>query len=150
MEVSAWIMAPLVIGGFCIVFGGIWFGVIALLAFVGGWPRLARRFAASGPADGERFSAVTGSMGRSVLYQHAWTVTITNAGVHVALWRLLAYRSPPLFIPWSQIAGIDELKTSKGMRLTALRLRNESTPIGMGGRAAERVRERYLEAVRRG
>ncbi len=41
---------------FLICFGGLWLGIVTLLAWLSGWTRLARTYRAASPATGDRFT----------------------------------------------------------------------------------------------
>jgi hypothetical protein len=104
--------AATVLALFIPTFLGIWLGVTALLAHLSGWRSLATRFAAHGPAVGDRLHLVSARMGTSWLFpvNYSRCLTLTLGQTSFGLSLLFPFRvlSPPLEIPWSVIAALEE------------------------------------------
>lgn len=129
---------------FLICFGGLWLGIVTLLAWLSGWTRVARTYRAASPAVGGRFTFVSGTVGGGgVKYRRALTVPIGADGVAVAVSRLLDLRAPPLFIPWTAVAQITRMRSSELGDLVAVDLRDDAPRIALGGQAGERVLAGY-------
>jgi hypothetical protein len=127
-------------------------GVAALLAHLGGWAELAKRYPGPGPEDGKRFSFSSASIGTGlpVNYAHCLFVRVGRSGL--GLWMLFPFRlfHPPLFIPWTAVADC-----RKGWFLfrpgVAVHLAGSGTRIvfrGWAGSAVLLTWEGHLEAKR--
>jgi hypothetical protein len=134
---------------FLALFGVMWLGITGLLAHLSGWARLAARFRASEPPNGERFRFASGSLGAKMFpvnYGGCLFVAVSGAGVHFSILFLFRFQSPPLFIPWSQIESVDE-KCSLLSQYTVIRVRGEWPIISLRGRAGQFVKEAYAQAL---
>ena len=93
-----------IIGGFLIVFPIFWCFVVWLLSQVGGWQRLARRYAAGDRSvTGERHSGVNGMVGIAN-YRRILTLHFNAEGFFIEVMPLFKIGHPRLFIPWSEIS----------------------------------------------
>lgn len=96
-----WLVPVLVIGipifYFCIAAF-----VLKILALVGGWSSIARRFPRRQPPQGKTFSGCSGMFG-FVGYNHCLKVTVSPEGIDIAPPWILFMAHPPLYIPWSEI-----------------------------------------------
>ena len=97
-----------------LLFVVIWCGVIALLAGMSGWKRLARRYAAptgASPGTGseQTFRSASAFL-NGVRYRHCLTVTVGPEGVGLALWPLFRMGQPPLRIPWTAVRSVAPVK----------------------------------------
>ena len=127
------------------LFIGFWFAMTGLLAHLGGWATLARRFRATQSPSGERFRFASGSMGRRFLpvnYGGCLFVTVGEEGIHLSILFLFRFLSPPLFIPWSAMESVTE-KRFIVSTYTSIRVRDEWPAIALRGRAGHYVREAY-------
>jgi hypothetical protein len=127
------------------LFIALWFAITGLLAHLGGWARLARRFRATQPPRGERFRFASGSMGWRFLpvnYGGCLFVTVGEEGIHLSILFLFRFLSPPLFIPWTAMESVTE-KRFIVSTYTAIRVRGEWPGIALRGRAGHYVREAY-------
>jgi hypothetical protein len=125
-----------------------WFGITGLLAQLGGWASLARRFRASMPAGGERFRFASGSMGGRFLpvnYGGCLFVVVGEAGIHLSLLFPFRFRSPALFIPWAEVESVQEKRLIFGT-YTAIRVRGQWPTISVRGRAGQFIRLAYAHA----
>jgi hypothetical protein len=86
---------------FPIAFVAMWCGICWLLSRLGGWNRLAARFAAQAPPRGKRFSMQSARIGW-VNYNGCLTIHASPDGLHVAIWPLWRLGHPPLFVPWEE------------------------------------------------
>jgi hypothetical protein len=127
------------------LFAATWFAITGLLAHLGGWARLARRYRATRPPAGERFRFASGSMGWRFLpvsYGGCLFVTVGDEGIHLSILFLFRFLRPPLFIPWSAMESVSE-KRFIVSTYTAIRVRGEWPTIALRGRAGHYVREAY-------
>lgn len=100
---SAPVWLPWLIGvGFPFFFGALWCGVCLLLSGLGGWGRLAEKFAALRPPAGTRFFMQSGKVG-VVNYKGCLTVHTSADGLHLAVWPFFRIGHKPLLIPWRDI-----------------------------------------------
>ncbi|MFZ5832212.1 MAG: hypothetical protein ACOY3P_19175 [Planctomycetota bacterium] len=114
-------IALAVIAGLVVIGGG----VTALVFFIlrvasrnGGMATLAERYASNAEPQGQRLTRQTAQIG-AVRYGGCVTITITEPGLWLHVFNL-ASDSPPLLIPWADIAGVREttLKGRKSARLS--------------------------------
>jgi hypothetical protein len=137
------IIAPLSMIGF-------WLFVTRLLAAMSGWSSLADTYrgalssiTASEPMASGRISR----FGFPVSYNHVLSVDAGDEGVQLTLFRLLAFGSPPLAIPWSHVADARNNKWLGMIDQFTFRPAQSSVKITLTGRAARMLRD---EAARRG
>jgi hypothetical protein len=132
-----------------VLFAALWLGVCALLARISGWASLGAAFPARYPALGERFRLVSGSMGSErfpVSYKSCLIIRVSRRGLHLSVFFPFRFRSPPLFIPWGEIASV----TEKPFRRTfgvAIRLRRPWPVISVRGQAGHSIREAFALAA---
>ncbi len=98
------------LGAFAALFPFVWCFVSFVLSFVGGWHELARRHPAGPkPKDGVDYpmcSGRTGEFGAS--YKGCLNVTIAREGLYMVPLFLFRAFHPPLLLPWSCVAGMEE------------------------------------------
>ena len=132
------------------VFALMWVGISALLSILGGWTSLAREFRATQRTDGQRFRFVSGSMRARVFpvnYGGCLFVTVNETGFAVSILLLFRILSPPLFIPWSEVASAQ----TKGFFLVnraVVRLRGRRPAISVRGAAGRCIVDAYARASR--
>jgi hypothetical protein len=127
---------------FAVVFVVGWLVVSAILAYMSGWAGLAERFLATEPATGERFSFVSGSMGAGffrVSYGNCLFVAVGATGLHLSILFLFRLCSPPLFIPWSAVASVEE-KRFLLFRSVVVHVRDHWGTITLRGPVGEAIR----------
>lgn len=98
---------------FIVFFAAMWFGVTGFLAVFSGWYSFAAQWRAREESGGERFRMRSASIGMPFLpvgYGNCLTVTVSERGLGLALLFPFRFLSPPLFIPWSQVASVSEGK----------------------------------------
>jgi hypothetical protein len=123
-----------------------WLGVGGLLSLLGGWFGLAADFRAEQPALGERFRFVSGSMGSRlfpVRYSNCLFVTVNDSGFRLSILFPFRFLTPPLFVPWSAIASIEQKKFLLVFRYTAIRVRDRWPTISVRGDAGQRIADVY-------
>jgi hypothetical protein len=94
-----------VIPAFPIFFIGLWCGVCYLAAFLSGWQRLARHYAASVPPAGAEFLFRGGSIGW-FSYRGCLHLAAAPDGLFLWLFRPFSVGYRRLFIPWNDIAAM--------------------------------------------
>lgn len=122
-----------------------WLGVTGLLSVLGGWSGLASRFRAEEPVLGERFHFVSGSMGNRFLpvrYGNCLFVTVSDSGLGLSIFFPFRLLSPPLFIPWSAVAAIEQ-KRFLFVSYSVMRFRDQWPTISIRGGAGRRMAEVY-------
>lgn len=136
---------------FFVLFGAIWLGAVAALAWASGWQALAERFRSARPVDGERFRFVTGWIGASksfpVHYRGALFITVSGEGFLLSMFFPFRLGSPPLFIPWTEVESVTE-EAAWFVDRAVVRLRGSPTIIRIGGRAGQRMAEVYALSSR--
>ncbi len=90
-----------------IFFVAIWCGVVALLAVVGGWSRLAAVYRAEGEYAGPIWYMQTARLGFT-RYKGVLTAGATPEGLYLAVMPLFRIAHPPLWIPWDEIEVIEQ------------------------------------------
>jgi hypothetical protein len=85
-----------------IAFLAMWIGVMALLAYMSGWWKLAAVYRAQRPPSGRCFLLAGGKVG-DVWYRGCLTVYASAEGLYLSVWPIFRFREPPLLIPWSDI-----------------------------------------------
>ena len=101
-DAPAWLL-PAIILGFPIVFGTLWTVICIVLSAVGGWGRLAQRYAAQQPSTiGQQFSSQSGRVG-VVNYNRILKICTSPAGLYLDVFIFFRPGHKPLLIPWSEI-----------------------------------------------
>ena len=127
-----------------------WLAIGGLLAHMSGWRSLAQRFSHVSLADGERFRFASGSLGSSawfpVRYANCLFVTVASSGLALSVFLPFRFLCPPLFIPWSQVASVEEQQ--KFLRTgTAVRFRGSSIQLTLFGAVGRRVLASYRASL---
>ena len=127
------------------LFALIWAGISVLLSVLGGWASLTAQFRATQRVEGERFRFVSGSMGAPVFpvsYGSCLFVTVNELGFGLSILFPFRLFSPPLFIPWAQVASV-ETKRIVFMSRVVVRLHDRWPTISLRGGAGTRILEAY-------
>lgn len=98
---TPWLLAGILIG-FPIFFAAVWSFVCWLLSTLGGWGRLAQRFATQEPPSGQCFSSQIGMVGIAS-YKYVLKICTSPAGLYLDVFPLFRIGHRPLLIPWSEI-----------------------------------------------
>lgn len=135
---------------FLLFFVVLWLAVSGGLAHVAGWTSLAGKFRQTEPLLGERFTSVSGAMGKGRLpvgYRSSLFVVVGQAGFSLAVLFPFRFLSPPLYIPWPEVEKVEEGKLLL-VRHTVVHLRGKGQVIFIRGPAGQRIRESYDSARR--
>lgn len=109
---AEWFLLP---QWFPVLFGGLWFGVSALLSLLGGWHSLAQTYPVPGDfeltsADRFRFKSIQ-LREHSLLpvnYSNCVTLGVTARGLYLAPMFMFRFMHAPVLIPWREITDWDE------------------------------------------
>jgi len=85
----------------------VWCGLSWLMSRISGWHRLARRFPATRPLDGETAYLRTGRIG-AVTYHSCLRFHVTDDGLGIAIAIPFRIGHSPLFIPWDQFHHVKD------------------------------------------
>jgi hypothetical protein len=94
---ALWFIAPA-------YFLAIWLLVSAVIAFIGGWATLAKRFRLNTPFVGQRWTRQSGQMRWIAGYGNCLTVGCSSEGLYLAMMPLFRFRHPPLLVPWNEVS----------------------------------------------
>ena len=98
-----------IVVGFLLFFPAMWCGICWLLSHLGGWHRLAARYASgSRPVTGVRAGGVSGQVG-FVSYRGVLTLHADTDGFFIEVMALFRCGHPRLFIPWSEVSDVQAL-----------------------------------------
>jgi hypothetical protein len=97
------VLLPLV---FLAFFPLMWCGVLWINSRIGGWSRLARHYRSTGIPHGRTFHSVQGQVG-IVSYRAALECTTNEHGLFIQPWAIFRFAHPLLFIPWSEMHGVN-------------------------------------------
>jgi hypothetical protein len=124
----------------------VWQLVTWTLAIVGGWWWLSKAFPAPPDVDGERFAFAFVVVGgeRMSVSQRA-RATVGDAGFRLSVYLPSRHSNPPLFIPWREVAAVEE---APGLLLTTatVRLRGLPVTIRLRGNLAHCVLDTWARA----
>ena len=90
-----------------IVFQFMWVAISLLLSQIGGWSRLANRYADTGNESGETYTMRSGYIG-AVNYKSCLTLSVCHHGLRLSVLFLFRIGHPPLFIPWDHFHSVSE------------------------------------------
>jgi hypothetical protein len=94
MPWELWLVLPL--------FLCVWCAVCLMVAWAGGWSRLARSYRAAGKPAGRSFWMQSARIGW-VDYNGCLTIRVSQDGLYLSVWPLLRLAHPPLLLPWSAL-----------------------------------------------
>jgi hypothetical protein len=80
----------------------VWCALCALLAWGGGWSKLARHYRAQGRPAGRKFWMQSARFGW-VDYNNCLTILVCDDGLYLAVWPPFRFAHPPLLLPWSAL-----------------------------------------------
>lgn len=92
---------------FPIAFAAIWFGVMWILSFAGGWHALGTRYAHPRPIPASAVSGISGMVGW-VGYNHVLKVANSEQYLYLDVLALFRPGHPALRIPWRDIKMIGD------------------------------------------
>lgn len=113
--------------------------ILVVLSYVSGWVALAERYRVETDFTGAVWNWQSGEM-RWVNFQHSLKFGADPTGLYLAMMPPFHFRTPPLLIPWNEVA------VSRGRRLffrmVRLELGRELTiPLWISPRLATRLQE---------
>ncbi len=91
---------------FPFLFAGMWFFIMGLLAWLGGWTTLAAKYAIPDRMPEGRLNRWhSGVLKKSVpaSYSNCLNITITPDGLGLSMMLIFSFRHTPFFIPWSDM-----------------------------------------------
>ena len=92
---------------FFVFFVLMWLLASLVLAQVGGWAKLAERYATHDSQIGKNYSMRSGYVG-SVRYKSCLNLRVCKKGLRLSVLPLFRVGHPPLFIPWDQFHNVSE------------------------------------------
>ncbi len=104
VDPALWIVGSLLVSG-PFIFIAMWCGVCKLLALIGGWARLARRYPAGRRRAHDASWMQAGGVG-VVRYNGTLTLGTCPEGLHLSVMKLFSFGHPPVFIPWPELHGL--------------------------------------------
>lgn len=85
-------------------FVGLWCGVCFLIALIGGWRALAKKYAHGVESfQGNRWHMQSGTMRGLARYRGTLTLGADARGLYLGVMVLFRAGHPPLFVPWNEI-----------------------------------------------
>lgn len=96
---------------FFVFFAFMWLAITGGLALLSGWRSLATNWPRQSKPKGKRFWFASGAIGIGLLpvrYSNCLTVTVADDGLGIEILFPFRFLSPPIFIPWKQIASVPE------------------------------------------
>ena len=82
----------------------LWILVMLVLAYAGGWARLAREYRHWDPPEGDRWFGQSAALGW-VSYNQCLIVVAGSRGLRLSVFFPFRIGHPPLLIPWNEITG---------------------------------------------
>lgn len=95
-----------IIFGFAIVFPLFWVAIVRLIAYLGGWAKLARYYSTDEAVSGDRFRMSSARFGRIAGYNSTLNITVSSQGIHLQTILLFRMGHVPLFIPWEDFSQL--------------------------------------------
>lgn len=87
----------------------IWYGVLRLIAWAGGWTRLAAHYPGTRSPNGVKLRDTWITVGWAD-YNGCVNYVVEEEGLHISLWPLFNIGHAPLFIPWADMRVEDVFK----------------------------------------
>ncbi len=90
---------------FALLFAGMWFVVLKIVAVASGWQILANNYMADGRPEGKKFPIAHAAIGSKNAPANCGglSVTIGARGIGITPWPPFRPLCPPLFFPWSAV-----------------------------------------------
>jgi hypothetical protein len=131
---------------FPVLFLGMWMLVLGLLAELGGWRELGQLYPAPRgmkPKAIRSFGMTSADLRRGwfplpVNYGNMIAVVVAAEGLHLRVWKIFAFRHPPLLIPWTQVERFESGRMLFWRTLT-LTPRGTNTRIRLYGAPAAAI-----------
>jgi hypothetical protein len=92
----------LAVAGFIALDFLIWFALLTLIARLGGWQAVARRYSTTVEPEGQRFRWCFAAF-RWLDYNGCLTMVVSPEGLYIAIFKLFRIGHPSLLIPWSAL-----------------------------------------------
>jgi hypothetical protein len=80
----------------------LWATVLFIVAYIGGWSRLAQYYQTQSKFEGKKWGFKSGRMGVTN-YNGCLTIGANDQGLYLAVFPIFRVGHPPLFIPWYDI-----------------------------------------------
>jgi hypothetical protein len=133
---------------FPVIFIGFWMLVVGLLAELGGWRNLGQLYPAPRgiqPEPIRSFGMTSADLRRGwfplpVSYGNVIAVGVGAEGLHLRVWKLFAFRHPPLLVPWTQVERFESGHLLFWRTLTVVP-RGTTVRIRLYGNVAKAVEE---------
>jgi len=129
---------------FPFAFAALWAGVTLLLSFFSGWSLLARTYRGQLSSVEGAVGMGSGMMSRFGLpasMNNVLNVAVGAEGVQLSLFKPFALGSPPLLIPWSDLAECRSYQLFGMFDRFAFRPARGDVKITLSGRAARMLRD---------
>jgi len=127
------------IGGFILLFAGIWIGVTVLISKTSGWLSLSKTYRSLKPFNGRRWSYQNAQLRSGGLYGKCLTIGVNSEGLYLSVLFLFRIGHPPLFIPWSDIYIVEKERMLLTIEFNFQRA--PSVPLRISKRLAHRMAE---------
>jgi len=116
----------------------LWIFLSYILAFIGGWRLLARRFRLLGAFQGEKWYMQSASMRFMTGYNNCLTVGADGSGLFIKPIILFRAWQPALFVPWTEITF--QPKRQFFLNVVEFRLgREEQVPFTIRKKLADKI-----------
>jgi hypothetical protein len=124
--------------GSLVLFVGLWFFVVHMIARFSGWRALGELYSTNDPFRGELFRFSSGTMQRGASYSACLNVGSSVRGLSLGLLFLFRPGHPSLFIPWDEIR-IESKPTRWIATVTYQFVRRPGISLTVTRRLAEKV-----------
>ena len=144
MEDSFIVFIPI---AFLVLFPLMWSGIVALIAEIGGWKRISRKYPELDIPMGElidSYSMTTFGIGLFGNYRGSMNIKVYESGIHLVPMFFFRINHPPIFIPWEAMTGYHFGKFFFTSRLI---LRLENKELYFYRHAAKDIHS-FLESMR--
>lgn len=129
---------PLFFALFFVTQGGLAFYILAL---IGGWNRLSKRFRFRGTFYGETWPFRSARMRNLIRFGCALTMGADESGLYMAVFPLFRICHPPLLIPWSEVSIISGERGLIFKKRLLLLGRQEAISLSISSSLAESLKE---------
>lgn len=129
------------------MFAAAWFGMTGLFAYLGGWARLAKKYRTERTEEGESFRFVSGAIGNRFMpvhYGNCLFVTLNPNGIRLSILLPFRFLSPPLFVPWADVASVTEKRFLFVFRYAVILVKEQWPQITLRGQVADVARRLHL------
>jgi hypothetical protein len=134
-----------------VLFAVAWLATNGLAAHLGGWARLAKIYQTHESQAGEHFRFASAWLGHRYFFPdscgNCLFITVNDSGIRLAIFPLLRFRRPPLFVPWEDVESVSRQRFLFGFWKSVVTIKGQWPRVSIFGKAGQAVHGAYLNRL---